>query len=113
MRQFTFTYLPSYETIYPHVLIILPSHINQFIFTYYYFYLHITQLPSHTNILLAYYITFKTELFFTNEEVTTFINYMEQRNTFLGATNFMIWLVIISALVVTALNKIDAVKKKS
>lgn len=64
-------------------------------------------------ILLAYYITFKTELFFTNEEVTTFINYMEQRNTFLGATNFMIWLVIISALVVTALNKIDAVKKKS
>ena len=25
-------------------------------------------------ILLAYYITFKTELFFTNEEVTTFIS---------------------------------------
>ena len=64
-------------------------------------------------ILLAYYITFKTELFFTNEEVTTFISYMEQRNNFLGATNFMIWLVIISALVVTALNKIDKVKKQS
>ena len=64
-------------------------------------------------ILLAYYITFKTELFFTNEEVATFISYMEKRNDFLGATNFMIWLVIISSLAVTALNKIDKVRKQS
>lgn len=63
-------------------------------------------------ILLAYYIIFKTELFFTNKEVTTFISYMKEKNYFLGATNFMIWLVIISALVVTALSKIDKVKKQ-
>lgn len=63
-------------------------------------------------ILVAYYITFKTELLFTNKEVTTFIGYMNKRNDFLGATNFMIWLVIISALVVTALNKMDKVKKQ-
>ena len=62
-------------------------------------------------ILLAYYFTFKTELFFTNKEVTTFISYMKERNSFLGASNLMIWLVIISALVITALNKIDKVKK--
>ena len=64
-------------------------------------------------ILVAYYIIFKTELLFTNKEVATFINYMNKRNDFLDATNFMIWLVIISALVVTALNKIDKVKKHS
>lgn len=63
-------------------------------------------------ILVAYYITFKTELLFTNKEVTTFISYMKEKNDFLGATNFMIWLVIISALVVTALNKMDKVKKQ-
>ncbi|MCI9304092.1 hypothetical protein [Clostridium sp.] len=64
-------------------------------------------------ILFAYHIVFKTELIFTNKEVETFVNYMEQRNDFLGATNFMIWLVIISALVITALNRIDKVKKNS
>ena len=37
---------------------------------------------------------------------------MNKKNDFLGATNFMIWLVIISALVVTALNKMDKVKKQ-
>ena len=63
-------------------------------------------------ILVAYYIIFKTELLFTNKEVATFINYMNKRNDFLDATNFMIWLVIISALVVTALNKMDKVKKQ-
>ena len=63
-------------------------------------------------ILVAYYIIFKTELLFTNKEVATFINYMNKRNDFLDATNFMIWLVIISALVVTALNKMDKVKVK-
>lgn len=63
-------------------------------------------------ILFAYHIIFKTELIFTNKEIETFVSYMEQRNDFLGATNFMIWLVIISALVITALNKIDKVKKK-
>ena len=63
-------------------------------------------------ILVAYYIIFKTELLFTNKEVATFINYMNKRNDFLGATNFIIWLVIISALVVTALNKMDKVKKQ-
>lgn len=63
-------------------------------------------------ILVAYYIIFKTELLFTNKEITTFISYMNKRNDFLGATNFMIWLVIISALVVTALNKMDKVKKQ-
>lgn len=64
-------------------------------------------------ILSAYYIIFKTELLFTNKEITTFISYMNKRNDFLGTTNFMIWLVIISALVITALNKIDKVKKNS
>ena len=63
-------------------------------------------------ILVAYYIIFKTELLFTNKEITTFISYMNEKNDFLGATNFMIWLVIISALVVTALNKMDKVKKQ-
>lgn len=63
-------------------------------------------------ILVAYYIIFKTELLFTNKEVATFISYMNKRNDFLDATNFMIWLVIISALVVTALNKMDKVKKQ-
>ncbi|WP_195989814.1 hypothetical protein [Clostridium sp. D53t1_180928_C8] len=61
-------------------------------------------------ILVLYNILFKTELFFTNEEVSTFVSYMQERNDFLGASNFMIWLVIISALVITALNKIDKVK---
>ena len=61
--------------------------------------------------LVACYIIFKTELLFTNKEITTFISYMNEKNDFLGATNFIIWLVIISALVVTALNKIDKVKK--
>lgn len=63
-------------------------------------------------ILVAYYIIFKTELLFTNKEVATFISYMNKRNDFLDASNFMIWLVIISALVVTALNKMDKVKKQ-
>ena len=61
-------------------------------------------------ILVLYNILFKTELFFTNEDVSTFVSYMQERNDFLGASNFMIWLVIISALVITALNKIDKVK---
>ena len=61
-------------------------------------------------ILVIYNILFKTELFFTNEDVSTFVSYMQERNDFLGASNFMIWLVIISALVITALNKIDKVK---
>ena len=60
-------------------------------------------------ILVLYNILFKTELFFTNEDVSTFVSYMQERND-LGASNFMIWLVIISALVITALNKIDKVK---
>ena len=64
-------------------------------------------------ILFAYHIVFKTELIFTNKEVETFVNYMEQRNDFLGTTNFTIWLVIISALIITALNRIDKVKKNS
>ncbi|WP_299996906.1 hypothetical protein [uncultured Clostridium sp.] len=64
-------------------------------------------------ILFTYHIVFKTELIFTNKEVETFVNYMEQRNDFLGTTNFMIWLVIISALIITALNRIDKVKKNS
>ena len=63
-------------------------------------------------ILISYYIIFKTELFFTSKEVAEFLNYMKERNSFLGASNFMIWLVIISALVITALNKIDKVKKE-
>lgn len=61
-------------------------------------------------ILVLYNILFKTELFFTNEDVSTFVSYMKERNDFLGTSNFMIWLVIISALVITALNKIDKVK---
>ena len=64
-------------------------------------------------ILFTYHIVFKTELIFTNKEVETFVNYMEQRNDFLGTTNFMIWLVIIYALIITALNRIDKVKKNS
>lgn len=63
-------------------------------------------------ILLLYYFIFKTELFFTSKEVIEFLNYMKERNNFLGTSNFMIWLVIISALIITALNKIDKVKKK-
>lgn len=63
--------------------------------------------------LLAYNIIFKTELLFTNEDVTTFVSYLREKNNFLGATNFMVWLVIISALVITAINKIDKIKKKS
>ncbi len=63
-------------------------------------------------ILLSYYFIFNTELFFTSKEVKEFFNYMKERNSFLGASNFMIWLVIISALVITALNKIDKVKKE-
>ena len=63
--------------------------------------------------LLLYNILFKTELIFTNEEVSTFINYMQKRNTFLGASNFFVWLVIISSLVITTLNRLDKVKKKS
>lgn len=61
-------------------------------------------------ILVLYNILFKTELLFTNEDVSTFVSYMKERNDFLGTSNFMIWLVIISALVITALNKIDKVK---
>ena len=61
-------------------------------------------------ILVVYNILFKTELLFTNEDVSTFVSYMKERNDFLGTSNFMIWLVIISALVITALNKIDKVK---
>ena len=61
-------------------------------------------------ILVLYNILFKTELFFTNEDVSTFVSYMKERNDFLGTSNFIIWLVIISALVITALNKIDKVK---
>jgi hypothetical protein len=63
--------------------------------------------------LLLYNILFKTELIFTSEEVSTFINYMQKRNTFLGASNFFVWLVIISSLVITTLNRLDKVKKKS
>ena len=63
--------------------------------------------------LLLYNILFKTELIFTSEEVSTFINYMQKRNTFLGASNFFVWLVIISSLVITTLNRFDKVKKKS
>lgn len=61
--------------------------------------------------LLLYNILFKTELIFTSEEVSTFINYMQKRNTFLGASNFFVWLVIISSLVITTLNRLDKVKK--
>ena len=64
-------------------------------------------------ILFTYHIVFKTELIFTNKEVETFVNYMEQRNDFFFFFNFMIWLVIISALIITALNRIDKVKKNS
>ena len=63
--------------------------------------------------LLLYNILFNTELIFTSEEVSTFINYMQKRNTFLGASNFFVWLVIISSLVITTLNRLDKVKKKS
>ena len=39
--------------------------------------------------------------------------YMKERNNFLGASNFFIWIVIISALVITALNKMSKVNKKN
>ena len=63
--------------------------------------------------LLAYTTIFKTELIFTNAEISTFVSYMQERNDFLGASNFFIWLVVISALVITALNRMDKVKNKS
>lgn len=60
--------------------------------------------------LIVYNIIFKTELLFTKKDVTAFINYMQEKNDFLGTTNFVIWFVIIAALIITALNRMDKVK---
>jgi hypothetical protein len=64
-------------------------------------------------IMLIYTIIFKTNLIFSEAEISAFLTYMKERNNFLGASNFFIWIVIISALVITALNKMSKVNKKN
>lgn len=64
-------------------------------------------------IMLIYTIIFKTNLIFSEAEISDFLTYMKERNNFLGASNFFIWIVIISALVITALNKMSKVNKKN
>ena len=60
-------------------------------------------------IMLIYTIN----LIFSEAEISAFLTYMKERNNFLGASNFFIWIVIISALVITALNKMSKVNKKN
>ena len=64
-------------------------------------------------IMLIYTIIFKTNLIFSEAEISAFLTYMKERNNFLGASKFFIWIVIISALVITALNKMSKVNKKN
>ena len=64
-------------------------------------------------IMLIYTIIFKTNLIFSEAEISAFLTYMKERNNLLGASNFFIWIVIISALVITALNKMSKVNKKN
>lgn len=63
-------------------------------------------------ILLVHNIFLKSNLILNETEITTFISYMKERNNFLGASNFVIWMVIIASLIVTSLNRIEKVKKK-
>ena len=50
-------------------------------------------------------------LYFTDAEAFAFFNYLSQKNEYLGVSNAAIQLFIISALVVTFLNKTNRFKK--
>lgn len=63
-------------------------------------------------IMIAYTVVFKTNLIFSDEEISSFVSYMKERNNFLGESNLFVWTVIIVALVITALNKMSKVNQK-
>lgn len=63
-------------------------------------------------IMIAYTVVFKTNLIFSDEEISSFVSYMKERNNFLGESNLFVWTVIIVSLVITALNKMSKVNQK-
>lgn len=63
-------------------------------------------------IMIAYTVVFKINLIFSDEEISSFVSYMKERNNFLGESNLFVWTVIIVALVITALNKMSKVNQK-
>lgn len=62
-------------------------------------------------ILVFIKILSKTPLYFTDTQAIAFINYLKQKDNFIGVSNFAIWFFTICAIVVTYLNKVDKERK--